>query len=82
MMQTSRETAECLLAHAHALRLHAHRSLALSLTHRRGVDPRVATIAYGVVVLSLLVQGGLTGLLARRLRIGAGEWAGSGRSQR
>ena len=23
MMQTSRETAECLLAHAHALRLHA-----------------------------------------------------------
>jgi monovalent cation:H+ antiporter, CPA1 family len=57
-------------------------ALALSLTHRSGVDPRVATIAYGVVVLSLLVQGGLTGLLARRLRIGPGEWAGSGRSHR
>jgi len=57
-------------------------ALALSLTHKPGVDPRVATIAYGVVVLSLLVQGGLTGLLARRLRIGAGEWAGSGRSHR
>jgi len=161
MMRTSRETAECLLVHAHALRLHAHRSLAvsarergpldacigrfeasllldaagtvvaafglmvaaralpvyglltladprsrripwrwrhlvfwaglrgalsvalaLSLTGNRGVDPQVATIAYGVVVLSLLVQGGLTGLISRRLLIGAGEWAGAGRSPR
>ena len=57
-------------------------ALALSLTGNRGVDPQVATIAYGVVVLSLLVQGGLTGLIARRLRIGAGEWTGAGRSPR
>lgn len=54
-------------------------ALALSLTHNRGVDPRVPTIAYGVVVLSLLVQGGLTDVVARRLRIGAGEWAGARR---
>lgn len=34
-------------------------ALALSVEGHAGVDPSVAVIAYGVVVLSLLVQGGL-----------------------
>ena len=38
MMRTSCETAECLLAHAHALRLHAHRSLAVSARERGLLD--------------------------------------------
>jgi CPA1 family monovalent cation:H+ antiporter len=44
-------------------------ALALSLTGNPRVDPRVPTVAYGVVVLSLLVQGGLVGTVAQRLRI-------------
>jgi CPA1 family monovalent cation:H+ antiporter len=44
-------------------------ALALSLTGNPRVDPRVPTVAYGVVVLSLLVQGGLAGTVAQRLRI-------------
>jgi hypothetical protein len=38
MMRTSRETAECLLVHAHALRLHAHRSLAIGTRERADLD--------------------------------------------
>lgn len=44
-------------------------ALALSLTGRSGVDQRVPLIAYGVVVLSLVVQGGPIRLVARRLGI-------------
>jgi monovalent cation:H+ antiporter, CPA1 family len=42
-------------------------ALALSLTDRSGVDRRVPLIAYGVVVLSLVVQGGPIRLVASRL---------------
>ena len=38
MMRTSRETAECLLAHAHALRLQSHRSLAIGTRERADLD--------------------------------------------
>jgi len=34
-------------------------ALALSVVGHPGVDPRVAVLAYGMVVLSLVVQGGL-----------------------
>jgi CPA1 family monovalent cation:H+ antiporter len=56
-------------------------ALALSLTGNTRVDPRVPTIAYGVVLLSLLVQGGLAAPFARRLGIGAGEWSRVGRTR-
>jgi len=42
-------------------------ALALSLTDRSGVDRRVPLIAYGVVVLSLVVQGGPIRLVTSRL---------------
>jgi monovalent cation:H+ antiporter, CPA1 family len=42
-------------------------ALALSLTNRSGVDQRVPLIAYGVVVLSLVVQGGPIRLVTARL---------------
>jgi CPA1 family monovalent cation:H+ antiporter len=45
-------------------------ALALSVAGTRGVDARVAPIAYGAIVLSLLVQGGLLRPLARWLRVG------------
>jgi len=44
-------------------------ALALAVAETPGIDPRVSTVAYGVVVLSLLVQGGLFVPLARRLGI-------------
>ena len=44
-------------------------ALALSVTGRPGVDPRVPVVAYGIVVLSLLVQGGLLLPVARLLRL-------------
>ncbi len=44
-------------------------ALALSVAGVAGIDSRVATVAYGVVLLSLLVQGGLISLVARALRI-------------
>lgn len=44
-------------------------ALALAVTGAPGVDPRVPTIAYGAVVLSLLVQGGLLELVFRALRL-------------
>jgi CPA1 family monovalent cation:H+ antiporter len=44
-------------------------ALALAVASLPGVDPRVSTIAYGMVVLSLLVQGGLIFPLAQLLRI-------------
>jgi len=44
-------------------------ALALSVSGHPGVDPRVPLIAYGMVVLSLLVQGGLLLPLASALRL-------------
>ena len=44
-------------------------ALALSVANIPGVDSRVALIAYGVVLLSLLVQGGLVAPVTRGLRI-------------
>jgi CPA1 family monovalent cation:H+ antiporter len=34
-------------------------ALALSVASNSGVNPRISVIAYGMVVLSLLIQGGL-----------------------
>jgi CPA1 family monovalent cation:H+ antiporter len=34
-------------------------ALALSVASTSGVNPRISVIAYGMVVLSLLIQGGL-----------------------
>jgi len=44
-------------------------ALALSVAQLSGVDNRVSAIAYGVVLLSLLVQGALTAPITRALRI-------------
>jgi CPA1 family monovalent cation:H+ antiporter len=44
-------------------------ALALSVVNLPGVDSRVALIAYGVVLLSLLVQGGLVVPVTRALQI-------------
>jgi CPA1 family monovalent cation:H+ antiporter len=44
-------------------------ALALSVAGHPGVDPRVSLIAYGMVVLSLLVQGGLLLPVASALRL-------------
>jgi len=42
-------------------------ALALVVAATPGIDQRVSTVAYGMVVLSLLVQGGLMGPLAHAL---------------
>jgi monovalent cation:H+ antiporter, CPA1 family len=47
-------------------------ALALSVANLPGVDSRVALIAYGVVLLSLLVQGGLVVPITHALRIEEG----------
>jgi monovalent cation:H+ antiporter, CPA1 family len=44
-------------------------ALALSVAEVSGVDARVSVVAYGVVLLSLLVQGSLTAPITRALRI-------------
>jgi CPA1 family monovalent cation:H+ antiporter len=44
-------------------------ALALSVADLPGVDSRVSVIAYGVVLLSLLIQGGLVTPVTRLLRI-------------
>jgi Na+:H+ antiporter len=44
-------------------------ALALSVAERPGVDPRVSLLAYGMVVLSLLIQGGLLVPVANFLRL-------------
>lgn len=44
-------------------------ALALSVADVAGVDSRVSVVAYGVVLLSLLVQGGLVTPVTRMLRI-------------
>src|SRR5487761_490566 len=44
-------------------------ALALSVANVAGVDSRVALVAYGVVLLSLLVQGGLVVPITHALRI-------------
>ena len=44
-------------------------ALALVAEATPGVDPRVPPIAYGVVLLSLFIQGGLALPVARRLRL-------------
>ena len=46
-------------------------ALALSVAGMSGVDSRVSVIAYGVVLLSLLVQGGLFAPLMRWLKVEA-----------
>jgi monovalent cation:H+ antiporter, CPA1 family len=46
-------------------------ALALSVSGAAGVDSRVAVVAYGVVLLSLLVQGGLMAPVTRGLKIAA-----------
>jgi CPA1 family monovalent cation:H+ antiporter len=46
-------------------------ALALSVSGAAGVDSRVAVVAYGVVLLSLLVQGGLMAPVTRGLKISA-----------
>jgi len=44
-------------------------ALALSVAQLAGVDNRVSAVAYGVVLLSLLVQGALTAPITRALHI-------------
>ncbi len=44
-------------------------ALALSVSDVAGVDSRVSVVAYGVVLLSLLVQGGLVAPITRMLSI-------------
>jgi CPA1 family monovalent cation:H+ antiporter len=44
-------------------------ALALSVSGAAGVDSRVAVVAYGVVLMSLLVQGGLMAPVTRALKI-------------
>jgi CPA1 family monovalent cation:H+ antiporter len=46
-------------------------ALALSVAGSTGVDSRVSVVAYGVVLLSLLVQGGLMAPVTRALKIEA-----------
>ena len=46
-------------------------ALALSVAGATGVDSRVSVVAYGVVLLSLLVQGGLMAPVAHALKVGA-----------
>jgi len=46
-------------------------ALALVVAATPGIDPRVSTVAYGMVVLSLLIQGGLMGPLAHLLGLSA-----------
>src|ERR1700686_2998128 len=46
-------------------------ALALSIAGAAGVDNRVSVVAYGVVLLSLLVQGGLMAPVMRGLKIQA-----------
>jgi CPA1 family monovalent cation:H+ antiporter len=46
-------------------------ALALSVAGLNGVDSRVSAVAYGVVLLSLLVQGALLTPVIRGLRIEA-----------
>lgn len=48
-------------------------ALALSVAEISGVDSRVSVVAYGVVLLSLLVQGSLTAPVTRALRIEKSE---------
>ena len=44
-------------------------ALALSVAGLPGVDSRVSAVAYGVVLLSLLIQGGLIGPVMQALRL-------------
>ena len=46
-------------------------ALALSVAGATGVDSRVSVVAYGVVLLSLIVQGGLMAPVAQALKIEA-----------
>jgi CPA1 family monovalent cation:H+ antiporter len=46
-------------------------ALALTVAGLNGVDSRVSVVAYGVVLLSLLVQGGLFATVMRALRVEA-----------
>ena len=44
-------------------------AIALSVAGLPGVDSRVSAVAYGVVLLSLLIQGALIGPVMHGLRI-------------
>jgi NhaP-type Na+/H+ or K+/H+ antiporter len=44
-------------------------ALALSVAGLNGVDKRISVVAYGVVLLSLLVQGALIAPVMRGLKI-------------
>jgi NhaP-type Na+/H+ or K+/H+ antiporter len=46
-------------------------ALALSVAGLPGIDSRVSVVAYGVVLLSLLIQGALIIPVTRSLRIEA-----------
>jgi NhaP-type Na+/H+ or K+/H+ antiporter len=48
-------------------------ALALSVAGQTGIDPRVSVVAYGMAVLSLLVQGGLLVPVADALRLRTGR---------
>jgi CPA1 family monovalent cation:H+ antiporter len=48
-------------------------ALALSVAATPGVDRRVSVVAYGVVLLSLIVQGGLISPVMRLLKVEAGR---------
>lgn len=48
-------------------------ALALAVAETTGIDPRVSTVAYGMVVLSLIVQGGLISPFARALGLTKSE---------
>ena len=50
-----------------------------SVANLPGVDSRVSVIAYGVVLLSLLVQGGLVAPVTRVLGMGVVPGAGFAR---
>jgi hypothetical protein len=50
MMRPSRETAECLLTYAHALRLHVHRSRAFTDHDRRRLDACIGRFEASVLL--------------------------------
>jgi CPA1 family monovalent cation:H+ antiporter len=56
-------------------------ALALVVAETPGIDPRVSTVAYGMVVLSLLIQGGLMGPLAHAFGLSSSVETAGGKVQ-
>jgi CPA1 family monovalent cation:H+ antiporter len=56
-------------------------ALALVVAETPGIDQRVSTLAYGMVVLSLLIQGGVMGPLARALGLSSSVETAGGKVQ-